>query len=172
VPRNIEVKARLSEPTSARAIAGRLCGPPAAILRQTDTYFHCAQGRLKLREIEGSVAELIAYERPDAPAAKGSDYLITRVADPDSLRRTLTAALGIRGVVRKTRRLYLHQNVRIHLDDVDGLGNFLEFEAVLADQTDDLAGRRQVEELCREFGIGPGDLLAGSYGDMLATPEA
>jgi predicted adenylyl cyclase CyaB len=171
VPRNIEVKARLSDPAAARAIAERLCGSPAAILRQTDTYFHCTHGRLKLREIEDSTAELIAYERPDAPAPKGSEYLISRVPHPASLRRTLTAALGIRSVVRKTRRLYLHHNVRIHLDDVDGLGSFLEFEAVLSDQTDDLVGRRQVEELCREFGIGPGDLLAGSYGDMLATPE-
>ncbi len=172
MPRNIEVKARLPDPAAARATAERLCGSPAAILRQTDTYFHCTFGRLKLREIEDAVAQLIAYERPDTPDSKGSDYLIATVDDLATLRRALAAALGIRGVVRKTRRLYLHHNVRIHLDDVEHLGTFLEFEAVLGDEIDDVTGRRQVEELCRKFGLDAGDLLAGSYGDMLATPEA
>jgi predicted adenylyl cyclase CyaB len=172
VPRNIELKARLVNPAAAQAIAERLCGPTAAMLRQIDTYFHCPHGRLKLREIEGFAAELIGYERPDNAEAKGSDYLIASVADAAILRQTLARALGIRGIVKKTRRLYLYQNVRIHLDDVDGAGSFLEFEAVLSDQIDDLAGQRQIEDLRREFGIVPADLLAGSYGDMLATPEA
>jgi predicted adenylyl cyclase CyaB len=172
VSRNIELKARLTDPASARSIAERLCGPPAAVLRQTDTYFHCALGRLKLRETDGSAAELIAYQRPDAPNSKVSEYLITDVPNPDRFCQTLGAALGIRAVVRKTRRLYLYQNVRIHLDDVDHLGSFLEFEVVLGDQSNDSAGHRQTEELCRAFGIVSDDLLAGSYGDMLATPGA
>jgi predicted adenylyl cyclase CyaB len=172
VPRNIEVKARLSDPAAAREVAERLCGPPAAILRQTDTYFRCTHGRLKLREIEESTAELIAYQRPDVPDSKASDYLIAKASDPAGLRQTLAAALGIHCVVRKTRRLYLYQNVRIHLDDVKDLGSFLEFEAVLDDQVDDLTGQRQLEELCRQFGVARGDLLAGSYSDMLATPGA
>ncbi|HEV3416932.1 MAG TPA: CYTH domain-containing protein, partial [Pirellulales bacterium] len=82
------------------------------------------------------------------------------------------SALGIRVVVRKTRRIYLSQNVRIHLDEVDGLGSFLEFEAVLDAQTDDAVGQLQIEELRRQFGIAAGDLLTGSYGDMLVRPDA
>ena len=172
LPRNIELKAHLADPAAAQAIAERLCGPPAAVLRQIDTYFHCSQGRLKLREIEDFAAELISYDRPDDAQAKGSDYLIASVADAAMLRQTLARALGIRGVVAKTRRLYLYQNVRIHLDDVDRAGSFLEFEAVLSDQIDDLAGQHQIDDLRREFGIAAADLLAGSYGDMLATPSA
>jgi adenylate cyclase class 2 len=172
LPRNIELKARLTDPDGARAIAERLCGPPTAMLRQIDTYFPCDHGRLKLREIEGVAAELIWYDRPDDAEAKASDYLIASVADAATLRQTLARALGIRGVVAKTRRLYLHQNVRIHLDQVDGAGSFLEFEAVLSDQIDDLAGQRQIDDLRREFAIAADDLLAGSYSDMLATPPA
>ena len=171
LPRNIELKARLTDPAAARVIAERLCGPTAAVLRQIDTYFSCDHGRLKLREIQGFAAELIWYDRPDDAQAKSSDYLIASVADAATLRQSLARALGIRGVVAKTRRLYLYQNVRIHLDDVDGAGSFLEFEAVLSDQIDDLAGQRQVDDLRREFGIAAADLLAGSYSDMLATPE-
>jgi predicted adenylyl cyclase CyaB len=172
VPRNIEIKAHLTDPAAVQEIAERLCGPTAAVLRQIDTYFPCVHGRLKLREIEGFAAELIWYDRPDDAQAKGSDYLIASVADAAMIRQTLARALGIRGVVAKTRRLYLYQNVRIHLDDVDSAGSFLEFEAVLTDQIDDFAGRRQIDDLRREFGIAAADLLAGSYGDMLATPEA
>jgi predicted adenylyl cyclase CyaB len=170
--RNIELKARLTDPGAARRVAERLCVGEAEVQRQTDTYFDCARGRLKLREIEGVGAQLIWYERPDQAEPKGSDYLLTPIPEPGVLRQALASALGIRGVVRKTRRIYLLQNVRIHLDEVDGLGSFLEFEAVLDSQTDDAAGRRQVEELRRQFGIAAGDLLTGSYGDMLVRPEA
>jgi adenylate cyclase, class 2 len=172
VPRNIEIKARLTDPAAAQEIAERLCGPPAAVLRQIDTYFPCVRGRLKLREIEGFCAELIWYDRPDDVEGKGSDYLIASVAAALTVRQALAWAVGIRGVVAKTRRLYLYQNVRIHLDDVDRAGSFLEFEAVLTDQIDDFAGQRQINDLRREFGIDAADLLAGSYGDMLATPSA
>jgi predicted adenylyl cyclase CyaB len=166
------LRARLADPAAARQTAERLCGGEAEIQRQTDTYFDCARGRLKLREIDGVGAQLIWYERPDLPEPKGSDYLLTPILEPGVLRQTLVSALGIRGVVRKTRRIYLFQNVRIHLDEVDGLGSFLEFEAVLDSQTDDAVGRRQVEELRREFDIGAGDLLTGSYSDMLFRLEA
>jgi adenylate cyclase len=172
VPRNIEIKARLTDPAAAQEIAERLCGPPAAVLRQLDTYFPCVHGRLKLREVEDFAAELIWYDRPDDAEPKGSDYLIASVAAAATVRQALARALGIRVVVAKTRRLYLYQNVRIHLDDVDRAGSFLEFEAVLTDQIDDFAGQRQIDDLRREFGIDAADLLAGSYGDMLATPSA
>jgi predicted adenylyl cyclase CyaB len=172
LPRNIELKARLKDPAAARQTAERLCGDEAEIQRQTDTYFDCAQGRLKLREIEGVGAQLIWYERPDLAEPKGSDYLLTPIPEPRVLRQALGSALGIRVVVRKTRRIYLSQNVRIHLDEVDGLGSFLEFEAVLDAQTDDAVGQLQIEELRRQFGIAAGDLLTGSYGDMLVRPDA
>ena len=70
-------------------------------------------------------------------------------------------------MIRKSRRIYLYQNVRIHLDEVESAGSFLEFEAVLDDSISDAAGHAQVQQLRREFGIAAADLLAGSYGDML-----
>lgn len=171
MPRNIELKARLGDLNVAIATAERLCAGGPQIERQTDTYFRCRNGRLKLREIEGRGAQLVWYQRPDRPDAKGSDYLLVPVGDAAALKTALAGALGIRRVVSKLRRIYLHQNVRIHLDEVEGPGSFLEFEAVLGPEIDDAFGRRQLDELQRLFAIPEGDLLSGSYSDMLVPPE-
>ncbi len=171
MPRNIELKARLRDLASAQAIAERITGDGPEVQRQTDTYFRCRNGRLKLREIDGGPAQLVAYERPDVAESKGSDYLLVPVADPRGLKQALTSTIGVLTVVRKTRRIYLSKNVRIHLDEVEGLGTFLEFEAVLSTEIDDQAGCSQLDDLQRLFAIMRGDLLTGSYSDMLVPPE-
>ena len=132
---------------------------------QVDTYFVCQRGRLKFREIDGATAQLVWYERPDQAGPKGSDYTLVPIAEPALLKAALTAALGVRRVVDKRREIFLADNVRIHLDDVAGLGTFLEFEAVLDERHDDTVGRAQVERLMVAFGITAADLLEGSYGD-------
>lgn len=164
--RNIELKARIADLSVARATAERLATQYVGVELQVDTYFVSAVGRLKLREIDDRVAQLVAYERPNHPDAKGSDYYLVSVAEPAALKQALTAALGLRGVVRKRREIFLVDNVRIHLDEVDGLGTFLEFEAVLGPNIDDRRGQEQVAELREAFGIRSGDLLEGSYADM------
>jgi predicted adenylyl cyclase CyaB len=170
MPRNIELKARVQDPATATAVAERLCGRVTKIERQIDTYFHCPNGRLKLREIDGHKAELIWYQRPDQAEPKASDYVLVPIPDPTGLKHALGLALGVRGIIGKLRRIYLYKNVRIHLDNVDVEGFFLEFEAVLSDDANVDESERLVAELRREFGIAPADLLAGSYGDMLVPP--
>ena len=167
--RNIEIKARLSDLAAARRTAEGLATERLGVQVQVDTYFHCPHGRLKLREIVGQRAELVYYERPDQPAPKGSDYQLVPVPDPAALTAALTAALGVRSVVRKRREIFLHHNVRIHLDEVDGLGVFLEFEAVLGPGIDDRAGQGRLDELVRRFNIAADALLSGSYGDAAAS---
>jgi predicted adenylyl cyclase CyaB len=169
--RNIELKARLRDPVGAREAAESLADRPAELQSQCDTYFNCASGRLKVREIEGRMAQLIWYERPDRAEAKESDYRLVELADGPGLIAALTAAMGILAVVRKRRRVYLHRNVRIHLDDVDGAGSFLEFEAVLSDSADESGSRQLLDVLAGRFNLTPDDLLRGSYGDMLAAQE-
>ena len=110
---------------------------------------------------------MVWYARPDEPGPKACDYVLVPVSDPAPLKAALAAALGARGVVRKRREIFLHHNVRIHLDEVAGLGSFLEFEAVLGPGIDDAAGRAQLDQLIREFGIQPADLLTVSYGEMV-----
>lgn len=164
---NVELKARLLDLDAARCVAVSIATQHLGTQHQIDTYFHCRQGRLKLRQINGLSAQLIAYSRPDAEEPKTSDYRLVPVANPETLKAALAAALGVQIVVDKRREIYLVDNVRIHLDEVSGLGQFLEFEAVLGPDVDEVAGQAQLAQLAEKFAIRPADRLAGSYADLL-----
>jgi len=165
--RNIELKARLGDIDAARAIAEAITTKRLGSRHQIDTYFHCQAGRLKLRQIDGLSAELVWYSRPDEEGPKASDYKLVPVANPETLKGALSAALGVRVVVEKRREVFLWHNVRIHLDEVTGLGSFLEFEAVLGPDVDDAKGHKQLETLIEKFAISPPDRLPNSYADMV-----
>jgi homotetrameric cytidine deaminase len=169
--RNVEIKARDPDPATTLERALALGAYDDGILVQRDTYFGRARGRLKLREQEPGGAQLIAYARPDADEARTSEYRLVEVSDPQALREALDAALGTRVVVDKRRRLLLYENVRIHLDDVAGLGAFVELEAV-ADAESDLAREHDlVARLRKELALG--EPVAASYSDLLLdAPEA
>lgn len=165
--RNIELKARLHDPEAARRIAQSIATRYVGVEEQVDTYFHCTKGRLKLREINRQSAQLIQYVRSNQTEPKPSDYQLVPVVEPELLKQALTAALGVRAVVRKRREIFLVDNVRIHLDAVDPLGDFLEFEAVLGSEVTDAAGHAQLEDLAARFHLQPQDLLACSYGELI-----
>ena len=165
--RNIELKARLADYAAARKVAETVATRRLGAQHQIDTYFHCRQGRLKLRQIDRLRAELVWYARPDERGPKASDYQVAPLQHPETLKAILTAALGVRAVVEKRREIFLYHSVRIHLDDVVGLGHFIEFEAVLGGEADERASRAMLDSLTRHFAISPADLLAHSYVDMV-----
>jgi len=167
MPSNIEIKARLPAPAATRALAASISDTPPETLRQRDTFFRCDNGRLKLRELGSGVAELIAYTRPDTPGAKQSDYEITPVADPESLKAVLSHALGVTHVVEKTRVLLRVGQTRVHLDSVDGLGDFLELEVVLRPGQTAAEGQAIAADLMRRLGVRDADLCPGAYADMV-----
>lgn len=167
--RNIEIKARLNDPDGAERIAMHLSGSDSAhVLNQEDTYYKVPVGRLKLREMDDD-AELIYYRRGDTPGPTASYYLIVPVGSPGALKEVLEACLGVAAVVRKSRRLYLAGSVRIHIDEVEGLGSFVEFEAVLAEGASDDEAFRTVRWLMSEFAIAEEDLVAMSYSDLVES---
>jgi adenylate cyclase, class 2 len=166
--RNIELKSRLSDLEAAREVARAIATKQLGLQEQVDTYFHCPNGRLKLRQIEHSPAQLVWYARPDEAGPKASDYRLVPVNNPETLKAALADAYGIWCVVSKRREIYLYHNVRIHLDEVEDLGTFLEFEAVLGPKVDDEKGRAQLADLRQRFSISDADLLAVSYSDLLA----
>jgi len=165
---NIELKARLASLDDARHIATRIATSRLPDEHQIDTYFPCKAGRLKLREIVGVASQLIWYDRPDENDAKSSRYQIMPVHDPTALKHALTAALGVWVAVDKHREIFLFKSVRIHLDRVARLGEFLEFEAVLDADSDRARGHELVGRLRAEFDIDDVALVAGSYSDLLA----
>jgi homotetrameric cytidine deaminase len=165
--RNLELKARDPDPARSLEAALALGAEDRGAIEQRDTYFTRARGRLKLREQRPGEAQLIAYERADAAGPRPSDYQLVPVPDPARLGDALDAALGTLAVVVKRRRLLLWEGVRIHLDEVEGLGSHLELEAVAAPGSDLERERRKLERLRSELAIEDAALVAGSYCDML-----
>jgi predicted adenylyl cyclase CyaB len=168
--RNIEIKARAKDLRASEAVARKLTGRSAhARLRQIDTYFRAPVGRLKLREVSGTEkkSELVFYRRENAAGPKRSDYCIAPVIDAGAMKALLTRVFGVLTVVKKKRTAYLYKNVRIHLDKVDGLGNFIEFEAVMKKGASEAEGKKLVAKLMNMFSLAPRDLVGGSYSDLL-----
>jgi len=164
----VELKARYEDLGKARALlsgAERL-----GSFHQVDTYFSLGERRLKLRAIEGAQeGQLIYYERPDTSAVKESRVLLASLPDVATVREILGQVLSVKAEVHKTREVYRLQGVQVHLDVVTGLGKFLEFEKVLADESDREEGQKQLEALRRYFQIPEEDLMASSYSDLLES---
>jgi len=177
MPRNIEIKARIGSVEALRPRAEALAGAPAVLIVQDDSFFRVAHGRLKLREFADGSAELIHYHRPDSTEAKASDYVRVPVQEPAALREALVRANGLLGRVQKQRWLCRVGATRIHLDRVQGLGDFMELEVVLQDGQSDAEGEAVAEGLMQQLGLGhaedpaqnPAERLAGAYLDLLAA---
>jgi homotetrameric cytidine deaminase len=161
--RNVELKAVDPDPARTLEQALALGASDEGVIVQRDTYFKVATGRLKLREEEPGEAHLIAYARPDDAEVRVSSYRV--VPAPDGTLAALTETLGVDVVVEKRRHLLLWENVRIHLDEVTGLGSFVELEAVAEDDSDLSRERAQVDRLIAELEIG--ELSEGSYSDAV-----
>ncbi len=164
---NIEIKARFPDREKGIALAKSLGASDEGTLHQIDTYFNVNRGRLKLREIDGVEFQLIYYERPDEHGPKTSRYEIVPVSDPQAFKAVLDHAIGIWKVVEKKRELFLLDEVRIHLDRVTGLGDFLEFEGVIQSEEMRNATQAKVERLTHQFGLAPTDFVRGSYSDLI-----
>jgi predicted adenylyl cyclase CyaB len=167
MPSNIEIKARVRDFDDIRRRAEELSDNPVKIIPQEDTFFNTPQGRLKLRFLSSNEGQLIYYTRPDQEGPKRSDYHISLTPDPENLKRVLELAYGIRGIVRKTRYLYLVDITRVHLDDVEGLGQFMELEVVMGEAQSDAEGQIIAEDLMKALGVEKSDLLEGAYMDLL-----
>ena len=169
MPRNIEIKARIASVDALLPQARALADTQPVLIEQDDSFFHVPQGRLKLRQFADGSGELIHYLRPDAADAKASDYVRVPAPDPAALREALARGCGLVGRVRKTRWLLLAGQTRIHLDRVEGLGDFMELEVVLRDGQTDAEGVAIAEALMHDLGLAQAERLAGAYLDLLAA---
>jgi adenylate cyclase class 2 len=164
---NVEIKARCTDPGFIRNYLVASNAVFKGTDNQTDTYFNVARGRLKLRE--GNIENnLIYYERTNQAGPKNSHFKLVKVEDASGLKETLSQSIGIKVVVEKKREIWYIGNVKFHIDEVPGLGSFVEIEAgnILADLP-----AQQLKEQCefylKEFRIGEEALVEVSYSDML-----
>ncbi len=166
MPVNIEIKARTRNFADLRLRAETLSDTPAQVIPQEDTFFHTTKGRLKLRQLAPERGQLVYYERTDASGPKRSEYILAETLEPSALKDVLTAALGVRGVIRKRRTLYLVGQTRLHLDEVEGLGEFMELEVMLRPEQSEAEGQAVAQDLMTRLGVLKEDLLEGAYMDL------
>src|SRR5476649_1562279 len=165
--RNIEIKAKIDDFSAMYEKIGLMAEGLPDLIDQDDTFFVCPHGRLKLRTLAGDRAELIFYQRPDQSGPKTSFYTLTETADPEGLRHTLTLAYGAAGRVIKQRTLFMVGQTRLHLDRVKHLGDYLEFEVVLADHESHEEGIAIAEALLEKLHIDRQELIDQAYVDLL-----
>jgi len=160
----IEIKARVNSLDPIREKIESMGTVIQGTYLQTDTYFNTVSDRLKMREVEGEpTAMLIYYDREDIPDPKQSDILIVETEEPETLKAILGRSIGVKVIVEKTREIYQHQGTQVHLDMVEGLGTFIEFERPITDLPED---RKVLEALMEELNIKTEDLITVSYSDL------
>jgi len=166
--RNSEIKARNPSPEESRRIVSSLASGPAQVLEQVDTFFQVPKGRLKVRAFADGSGELLAYHRPDQIGPKESSYTKSPCDSAATLLEALVAVLPVRGTVKKRREVFWVGRTRVHLDQVEDLGSFLELEVVLDvnDPVED--GVKEAQELLDALQIGEELLVAEAYIDLLS----
>jgi predicted adenylyl cyclase CyaB len=171
MPYNIEIKAKVKDMAKLKLLAESLASEPCITLYQEDIFFQSNQGRLKLRTFSNNNGELIFYERPDIKESKQSYYQIIETANPKKLRQLLAAALGETITVKKKREVYLVGQTRVHLDEVEELGSFMELEVVLNPNQNPLEGQRIASDLMAKLGVNEADLVSCAYADLLYSKK-
>lgn len=149
------------------AVCADLGAKPGGTLEQRDTYFAAPHGRLKVREENGAAACLIAYARADRHDERESAYRIVELVDGEEMVSALSQVIGIRVIVEKRRELFLWNRTRIHLDEVTGLGQFIEIEAIAPADSDLSLEEDRVRRLRDAFSLSDDDLVPVSYCDLI-----
>lgn len=169
---NYEFKARCTDINRMENILLKRNPLFIGVDHQTDTYFNVQTGRLKLRE--GTIENaLIHYERTDVAGAKQSNVLLYQHAPHPALKQILIAALSVKVIVAKKRKIYFIDNIKFHFDQVEGLGTFIEVEAIDKEATMSLPTlQQQCAEYISLFEVSSNDFVAESYSDLLLAKKS
>ncbi|MCX6158892.1 MAG: class IV adenylate cyclase [Ignavibacteriota bacterium] len=165
--KNFEIKVKLSDPKKTGKLVRLLCKGKSPIRQkqtQEDIYYRTNKGRLKLRIINGNTGNLIHYFRSNESSKRVSNYTISETNTPKELNATLSSLFGIFIVVKKVREITIIDNVRIHIDKVAGLGNYLEIEIIFNSIKD---ARKRMDVLIDALELGSKKFINVSYSDLL-----
>lgn len=170
--KNIEIKARIDSIAALLPAVKKIATSGPQEILQDDTFFPCANGRLKLRAATAEENVLVFYKREDKTGPKENSYIIAKVPEPDIMRELLAKAYGVSGRVKKRRILYMVGNTRVHLDNVEGLGEFLELEVVLSGNETSEDGIKIANSIMDKLGIAKEQLIDCAYVDLLEQGRA
>jgi len=165
--KNIELKFRCKDFIHALKAVKILSAINKGVLKQTDIYFNIKPGRLKLRTINNAEHQLIYYKRANIKGSRVSNYFIEENYHLNRVENILESIYGIKAVVTKKRRLFIYKNCRIHLDEVKGLGKFIEFEVVCSNIIEEQNASRLMDFMKREFKVITNNIIKNSYSDLV-----
>ncbi|XP_052120396.1 uncharacterized protein LOC127748900 [Frankliniella occidentalis] len=172
MPRNIEIKAVISNFGAFLHKVKELSGATDTTFKQVDTFYEVPNGRLKLREQEGQDPQLVFYDRPDEDGPKLSDYECCNLPADTNLKSVLSRAMKVKGVLKKSRTLVMIGQTRVHIDRVEGLGDFMELEVQLSDSETVEEGEKTAKSLMEKLGVPEENLLRGAYMDHVLVKQA
>ncbi|XP_062582629.1 uncharacterized protein LOC134244365 [Saccostrea cucullata] len=171
MPFTVDVKAKIFDLEAFKEKVKVKSQSEGEVLVQEDIFFNVPQGRLKLRNTENKRSELCFYERPDQEEGKLSDFATSFISDPEGLKETLKRALGIKGILKKVRNYFQIGQTRIHVDQVEGLGNFMELEVELREGQSLEEGQEVAMALMEELGVPSDHLISVAYIDLLLQKQ-
>lgn len=164
----MELKAKVNDLESVRRKLRVLKARPMGTFRQTDIYFNVPKGRLKLRQSNNEKTQLIYYERENITRPKRSNVFVMEISENSAFKALFKKILKVKAIVKKTREIYQHQRTQIHLDTVDSLGCYVEFERKTSNTLKEIEkNRRLLEKLMVTLGIDPKSLEKLSYSDLV-----
>jgi predicted adenylyl cyclase CyaB len=164
---NVEFKAYCDKPSDSIETACSALGVDSShTTLQTDTYFRARKGRLSLRTDElGS--RLLFYDRPDTPTPRESrSQLIALSSTDDPVVDLLTKSLGVRCTIEKQRQVYQRDGTSIHLDDVEGLGRFLDVVIDVERVGGPAPALERSQEILDRVGLSLADIVPWSYAEL------
>ena len=162
--KNYEIKCKITDIAKFRKIIRNESSYLYSKETQTDIYYKVKKGRLKLRIINNESASLIYYERSDKAKIRTSNYIISRTNDFKQLDDILRSQFNQLTVVSKVRDIFIKDNIRIHLDRVNELGDFLEIEIIYKELS---SAKKQMENLIKILNLNKSEFIKHSYSDML-----
>lgn len=165
MPKNIELKTKLENFDRIKLILKQRGIELSEILIQTDIYYDFSNFLLKLRK-SNEEYQLIKYNRDEYGKERISDYEILKIRGEDPIS-FFNSIFKISTIVKKKRELYLYKNTRIHLDEVETLGKFLEIETVV--KSSDEEAQTEFQQVVNLLELDLSKQLKVSYRDLLIS---
>jgi len=148
--KNLEIKIALSNPSACIA---KLSDLKSESFTQEDTYVNYSNGRLKLRKYDNGKRQLIFYKRANKENLRTSEFKIHTYKTSEAFAiayKNFKKNLGFNGRVKKERQYFRYKSCRIHIDKVEGIGQFLEIESVVKGKSEK-KNRDEVNYLLNEL---------------------
>jgi adenylate cyclase class IV len=171
----VDFKAELRDPSLAED-ALRLAGAErVACVRHTDTHFRVPDAHLLRRILtaEGSAtatgSEWLFYTRPNRVTPRIS--MVCVYTEPAAADRFGAARPPVWLILEKERTTWVAGDVRVHLDDVTGLGRFVEFEMRVSPRRNVARCHRDIGQLRKLLRPAMGEAIGCGYRDLMALEQ-